>query len=364
VAVVALCVTGAAIRRQPLTGGILFNATEQLGRPAQITQAEAVAVARQVSIISTNYNRALGYKPYLAQMRAANPALRLIVYVDGTFADSSYPEAWYGHTASRARLRSPYGNWLMDMSPGSPWQTDRVNTCSTEVADTGFDGCFLDVLGYGGVTYPSFVNGVVVHPGTTTPWTPAEWIEATDALAVRVRNAIGGRTVIANGLDNGLAFIGMKQHPATSELLDGTSGGMAEIFPSNNWADNVVMLATPGATIEVTSKADPSDRFHRFTLATFALGTNGADSYSFIPSAGNPDSLDPYEAAAQSLGAPTAACTSAGGAYVRPYAHGEAVANPGTSPVTVTLPRPMVNLDGHTVSSETLPAQSGDLLEG
>jgi hypothetical protein len=53
-----------------------------------------------------------------------------------------------------------------------------------------------------------------------------------------------------------------------------------------------------------------------------------------------------------------------GGVYVRMFANGEAVVNPGTTALTVTFPKPLINLDGKRVASEVLGPQTGDLLHG
>jgi hypothetical protein len=46
---------------------------------------------------------------------------------------------------------------------------------------------------------------------------------------------------------------------------------------------------------------------------------------------------------------------------MRPYSNGMAAVNPGSSSVTVQLGGSYINLEGKTVSSETLPAHSGDV---
>jgi hypothetical protein len=351
---------------------VRFAAVDQLGKTAPITQASAVATAKAVSMISVTEARAQVYIPYLPAMRAANPNLKMIVYLNGAFAFSGegtkYPDSWYARTATGAKIRSTsIGNWLMDVTSGSPWAANRSQTCQQDMTAWHYDGCFLDVLGYGGVTKFYVQPGLPVHPGTSQVWRPSEWIAATSHLAQQVQQATHG-VIIANGLDDGTAFVGSPQGgpPGTRALITPGVGGDAEFFPHGHWLDNVHMLQTPNAIIMTNTKWNPSDQWHRFSLATFALGTNGLDVYFFLPLVGsNPDLPDRYQSAAAGLGAPTgAALQTSSGAWERTFAGGLAVANPGSASVTVALPRPLKNLDGNTVTSETLAPNSGDLLLG
>jgi hypothetical protein len=301
-------------------------------------------------------------------MRAVNPNLKIIVYVNGAFAQknqgSAYPASFYAYDAAGNKIQSTgYGNYLMDVSPGSGWIADRVTTCANAVAQYHIDGCFLDVLGYGGVT-PGYVTSLPVHPGTTTPWTTAQWIQATNALAQSVQAGIGGGWIIANGLDNGNAFVGTAKMPGTANLLTGITGADAELFPNGNWLNNVKMLQTTGSVIQTNTKFNPSDQWHRFTLATFALGTNGLDSYFFEGlGTDNSDAPDVYQPQAAALGTSTGPMTQLpGGAYGRSFSNGMAVVNPTSAAVTVTFPASMTNLNGVTVTTEVLAPQSGDLL--
>jgi hypothetical protein len=230
-----------------------------------------------------------------------------------------------------------------------------------------FDGCFLDVLGYGGITSSFVYPGLPVHPETVRQWTPTEWITATSQLAQQVEQATHG-LIIANGLNNGSAFFGYQQAgmPGTKALITPGVGGDAEFFPTGHWRANVHMLQTPNAIIMTNTKWNPSDQWHRFSLATFALGTNGLDVFFFLPLPGsNPDLSDQYQPAASALGAPTGAAVQvSSGAWERTFAGGLAVANSGNASVRVTFPRQLKNLDGNKVTDEVLAPNSGDLLLG
>jgi hypothetical protein len=347
----------------PPVGAILFAAVDQLGSPQPVTLASALATAKAVNLISAQPKHAKAFGPYLAQMRAANPALRLIVYTDGSHdIDGTLPEGYYAHTGpigtKANRIVNPaFNTFEMDMTPGRGWATYLLSLANQHLAGLGWDGTFLDSMGGGACALSP------VHPGTTTVWTYAECLAATNTDARAVLRATGG-ILIANGLANGSTFVN-KQTPA-SQLIAGITGGDAEEFPQGrNWVDNLTMLQTPGAVIMTNTKFNPADQWHRFTLATFTLGTNGISVYDFIGTPGsNPDAPDIYQPAAARLGGATGVYYTVGAGYERNFTGGFAVANPSTGPVTFTFARPVVNLSGQTVTSETLAAQSGDLLVG
>jgi hypothetical protein len=345
----------------PPGGSILFNAPDQLGVDQPITLTSALATARSTSFITANPGRAMAYGPYLAAMRAANPGLHLILYINGAMAQrtqgSSFPDSWYAHNAAGQKITNPvWGNYEMDITAGSPWIANRVSTAQALLAADHFDGVFLDVLGLGG-----FI-GNPVHPGTSTPWTSTEWLAADHGVAMAVKAGLApGAWVMANGLGNGSRFYGS---PPSSGILAGITGADAEGFLGGDWLSNIHMLGTAGAVIQTNNKFNASDRWHRFTLASFALGTNGVDSYFYLAASNSdPDVPDSYQPAAAALGTFTGSVTALpGGAYSRSFTNGMAVANPTNAAVSVTFPGPMTNLDGSMVTSEVLAPQSGDLL--
>ena len=81
-----------------------WAATNGGGSKAQTpTLAQALAVAKNYDLVLATKN---SYPPFVSQMRQANPDLRLIVYLNGTYAQSdqgsAYPDGWYARAAVAA----------------------------------------------------------------------------------------------------------------------------------------------------------------------------------------------------------------------------------------------------------------------
>src|SRR5436309_9409703 len=78
-----------------------WAATNGGGNAAQSpTVAQALAAATHYDLILATKN---SYPPYLAQMRQANPALKVVAYLNGIYAQSdqgtAYPDAWHARAA-------------------------------------------------------------------------------------------------------------------------------------------------------------------------------------------------------------------------------------------------------------------------
>ena len=68
------------------------------------TLAQALAVAANYNLVLATKN---SFPPYLAQMRQVNPTMKIVVYLNGTYAQSdqgsAYPDAWYARAADGNR---------------------------------------------------------------------------------------------------------------------------------------------------------------------------------------------------------------------------------------------------------------------
>ena len=148
------------------------------------------------------------FPKYVTAMKAANPNVRIVAYINGTFDLSSggtgYPAAWYETSGSGARIRSAFGNYLLD--PGnSSWQQSVAQQCSAAIVKSHYDGCFIDTLG----TAPldaGYVTGLPMHPATHAVWNGTAWLTATTAIASAVQSNNPGAVVLANGLANGAKY--------------------------------------------------------------------------------------------------------------------------------------------------------------
>jgi hypothetical protein len=345
-----------------------------------VTRAEAVDIAGRFGAIVALPGT---FRDHVAAMKAANPRLILLAYMNGSFAQrdqgSAYPESWYARDADGNKLQSKnFGNWLMDVSnPG--WITDRATTCRSLIASTGYDGCMLDMLGTAPLD-PGYLTGLPIDPSTGKVWTARDWLDATSDLAATVKVAVAPGIVTGNGLGSGPRYFD-PDHPS-AVLLRGMDGGLAEAWirtagqgiatyrSVSAWKQDVDMLAAAGAgrtpvltltKVWVDGTKAEKNAWHEFALASFLLGTDGRSFFSFSyssssdPTAGHPWwTLD--------LGSPTGPYSDAGGYYQRRFTSGLVLVNPGDGTYTVDLDGTYVTVWGKEVTSVTLYPHKGKVL--
>lgn len=342
------------------------------------TEAEAVDMARRFDVITANRGQ---FRPYVTKMKQANPSLALLVYFNGSFAQKSegtaFPESWYLRDANGNKVTSAgWGNYAMN--PANPnWVATRADECIAAIADSGYDGCFIDMLGTAPLD-PGYLTALPINPATGQVWTRAEWLDATAKIAAAVEAKAGDRPVVGNGLGNGQRYF--NSSAPSSKLLPPEDGGMAEAWlrhatagieqfkTADAWRRDVDMLADAGAKgrpvmamtkVWVSGTQTQKDRWHKYTLASFLLGNDGSSYLSFLRD------NTPWVSHAWDfvdVGAPTAAYGPWNGVYARPFTDGLALVNPSTSTVTVPLPGSYKTLDGATVTSLTMDPNTGEVL--
>lgn len=364
-----------------------WAATNGGGDAAQVvSQAQAVADAQTLDLIVARKGT---FTPYLGAMRAANPTLKLLVYLNGAYAQSNqgptsgaYPASWYARDINRQPVTSKAeGNWLMDVSNTS-WVQDRINTCTSYLAQSGYDGCYVDMLGNASVS-AGYVSSPPVNPATNAVWTIPDWMQATASLGAAVKQGNASHMVVGNGLQNGRQYFTSSQGP-TSVLLNGLDGGNAQgwirgasdsitAFESTaNWKQDLNMLTDAASKKKsvmamtkvwgVTATQDQIDAVHRFALASFLMGTDGSQYFDFDANATDgavvPD--HPYDHV--NVGTPLGSYNTQNGAFVRYFTNGVAVVNASkTSSVTVSLGGTYTNLESQAMSKVTLLPDTGDV---
>jgi len=342
-----------------------------------VTLRQAVTQAKEFRIIVA---RPTQYRSYVPDMRAANPSLTLLAYLQGLAAASSnYPKAYYAH--DRAGRRIKLRNWnLYLMEPSNPgWRHVVVDQCKSLVASSGYNGCFLDQLGVAPLRI-SYVTSIPASPATGTTYTQGEWLNATGGLGSAVNTAIAPKPVFGNGLVDGSAYY--DSSGPSSAILKGLWGAMSELWlrgPTNpidsyptatDWKKCVDMVrdaASRGKTVLTMTKvwrtatAAQIQAWHRFALGSFLLGyTPGKSLFEFRSS-----QLQVYDDPLWNieLGNPQGAYTQAtGGAYMRVFAKGKVLVNPSTSSVQIALGKTMKTYDGRLVSSVVLKPHTAEFL--
>ena len=369
--------TGAMQRWAP--GNMAWDADKVM------TQSIAVSVARAYDVVMGTRTTFRGHVP---AMRAANPDLRLFVYMNGVYAPSSegstYPESWYAHDADGNRVKSrSFGNYMMDMS-NPKWWADRASTCTALLAETGFDDCYLDMLGTAPLA-PNYNTAKPIDPRTGEVWTHADLLAADLELAKVVRGADPGGLLASNGLVNGQRYFKpVGQSPVV--LFEELDAVHAEIFLRDKntpigtfkteaaWKQDVDMLVDVGARAKVawtttklwnvSSSATQAqiDRWHKYALASFLLGTNGRSYFNFSARNTVASVLADHPWDRVPIGDPVSGYTKTGGVYRRDFTGGVALVNPTTASVTVSLGGTYRDLNGVQRSSITLQANTGEVL--
>ena len=363
------------------TSGVLdLWAAKFMNGSQSVTLAQAVSQARRFNMISATRTV---YRPYVAQMKAANPNLKLLVYLNGTYAQQNqgrtFPDGWYSHTAGGAKITSHgYGNYLMN--PASQgWINQVVQSCIQFKAESGYDGCLLDMLGTGPLM-PGYNTALPVNPATGQVWTASAWLAATSHLAATVRSAIAPAVLAGNGIQNGNSYF--RSGAPSSQLFKGVDIGMAETWiraahqgiaswPTEaRWQANVNAIADAGARGDsivaitkcwATGSLAQKEQWHRFALASFLLGNDGHSDFYFSYSASN-DAASDNTMWHVVLGRPLGSYASVGGVYLRDFAAGKVLVNPSSASVSVPLGGAYVDLDGHLVTSITLAPHTGQIL--
>ncbi len=353
--------------------------TNEGAPPANL--AAAVTTAQTYDLVIAGPS---SYTPYLAEMHAANPDLRVLVYVNGTFASrtqgSTYPADWYSYDALGRKITSAgYGNYLM--RPNSPgWITNRQAACNAALVKSGYEGCMVDMLGIAPLG-AGYASGLPINPATGQVWLPAAWLAATGQVQGAIGNS-SGQYVMGNGLGNGGRYWDLAS--PTSVLLDTGQAGLLESWmrpppsPIKNYptelkwkqaVDAVVDAGVKGksaiAMVKLwgTGTTAEKDAWLRFALASYMLGADGQGYFDSSYAKGDYTAAHKYWGT--DLGAPAGPYTrDASGYYVRSFASGLALVNPTKAAITVNLGRPYTMLDGTVTSTLTLAPTSGDLAVG
>ncbi len=359
-------------------GSIPVHAPEFMLKDHEVNQGQAVELAKRFSFVSAQ--RAL-YKQHVGQMKAANPNLKLFVYLIGTHLKddeiSGVPDAWFAKDSQGRRITSPYGYYLM--TPSNPdWINHVKQRCVEWRAYSGYDGCFLDTMGIA-PTLPGYESALPMNPATPgKAWTSADWIKATTNIASQVRAAVAPRPVLVQGTANGERYYGPVP---TSQLLSGSDGSMIEMFLRSpeagassfpreaRWKQDVDMVADHGArgktvmaVTKLWSSATTEQRtiWHEYALGSFLLGYSGSNgAFVFL----NEKALKYEPQWATQIGSPSGAYSKASpGYYQRTFSKGKVFVNPTGSSFTISLDGSYRTLDGRTVTSITLPSNRGAVL--
>jgi hypothetical protein len=323
----------------------------------------------------------------VAAMKAANPKLIILMYMNATFGQAAlyqagvsvgpqtdygqcpgepnaFPTSYYEtgadgkviyNNSKNSQTTTP--NCLMVPNNAS-WIANRTAMCETEAAAAGYSGCYLDDLGIGPLL-PGYLTEAPDLPGTKTPWTQANWLTATAGIAKGVHTGAKSKNLKAygNGLTNGPDYYS-KSGPTSIIMTTGQlDGGIAEgwlrqstqsatLYPTAaQWLQNVQMigavekLGKPLLTLTKmwsSTSVTVQTAWLQYSLSSFLLGTGGKSEFFYSPFQTEPRTTS-FPLYMTALGTPSGAMVKgATGYYTRKFATGLVAVNPGTATVTVT----------------------------
>jgi hypothetical protein len=393
-------VTVAAVRTAgDTTGRLALQANLQMWGAKIPDAATAVALARSHDLITAVPGQLGGY---VAQMRQANPSLKIYGYVNGMFAQQGqgdmFPASWYMRDANGDKLQSAgWGNYMMDPRGTTPFTnstgtynnwTDWVRKqCQRAITTYGLDGCFLDMLLPSPVDYHPYLVGSkipVENSVTKQPWTAADYMALTGSVGQAVEQYTG-RAVIGNSLEFGAHFYSIP----TKAMLPATQLTLAELWMRNptqpadswptvdRWKQEVQMVIDcndGGHPVEVTMKLwSASTEAQRqawrdFGQASFLIGNSGSAWFEYTSSQSTLAWNDTSPLDDVDLGAALDTHSSVDGylqdgVYQRHFQRGIALVNPGTAAVTVPLDQSYRTPGGSLITQVTLAPHSGEVLQ-
>jgi hypothetical protein len=142
---------------------------------------------------------------YASAMKAANPNLKLYVYLNGTFLYKRL----YGTVDSSMLSRDAHGTWIASHGYGNyladPGDPTGVLLRAAGVREAAVRNGLRRLLpGHAGhgAAVARLHHRPTHQPGHGQVWTQLDWLNATSALAAKVAS-FTGKPVLGNGIGNG-----------------------------------------------------------------------------------------------------------------------------------------------------------------
>ncbi len=350
---VATATAGFASPTGPATApGPRWSPSWMAGKKTFTTQ-EAADTATRFPIV---VGQPQALSPHVATMHAANPATKVIAYVNGAYTKSTtLAEGLYAHDASGARIQwTTFAIWQLELSNPAA-RTMVANLCTTARNAAPFDGCLLDNLGLT-ILNASDKSGLPVDPATGAVTTAADWMQNVALTIQATKAANPGAIVTANGLAWGKNYFAASG--ATRAITDAGAGGESEQFVRSatqaagtfrkeaDWKSDVDMIVDAEShgswilavsKLWVTATTAQQSALHRYSYATFLLGTNGTSYFQFLADRSLDTPIADSNLEKLPIGSPTGAYAKTDGAYQRAFTKGRVLVNPTNAAVTVPV---------------------------
>jgi hypothetical protein len=293
-----------------LLGGSAAHASVlgQLYAPLHIHPATAPAASFVDSHFST-----ITVQP--SMLRKGYRVAHTGIYTKGTRSlDASFPESWYLHSASGARVKDSANGYFVMNPKSSGWRQHVLDACKPT---PGF--CFVDAMGVDG-----FLR-TTPEPNVSEAW----WIKATTGEANFLENGSDRFHIVANNLTT-------SSYPRFRVAY--------EMFGRTSAKRSLWVLRHTTC----------------FCFAKFSTEQGAMYGYSlFLAGAGRRDRIsvgsdsqagkwwDFFNTASQ-LGAPAGRYTNHDGVLVRPYTHGVVMVNTTSAARQLTVRRSGYSLAAHS----------------
>lgn len=335
---------------------------------------------------------------WIANDGTNGPKLFLLPYmksdVRASIDPTTFPEVFYAHTCSGARIASGSAG-LQTMQPDgtgsftdprgftvTTWRDWKANDC-WQVVDTYnaspgvgagvLNGAYLDSM------YSASYTGTQCNPATSTAYSKPDWVTLLRTIADKTLALRATSVLFANGLVNGSSYFHSNTGTAISSdgLLDHTHGALAEGWIKDNyslwgtwpsvafWKQGVNLLldaqvnkskyvwVVTNIANDASGNPPPSwtdftsaqiDQWRRFSLCSFMLGQRGRALYEFVSKAPTTKpwtETHPYynvNLGASSIVSGVLDDMAVGnGLYSRPYASGRVIVNPTSASLPYTV---------------------------
>lgn len=360
----------------PASGKFLkLWSAEWMAGQKSFSTAQAQDLARRMTLIVAMRGK---FTKEISAMKAANPALKVLVYRNATFGGKGYADSLYAKNKSGQRIyaRKWPTTYLMNISSPA-WASEVGRSCVELINVSKYDGCFLDVLGSGPLM-GNYLSSMPVTGGKV--WTHSQWVNWADDITVAAKRATG-KTVMGNGLGNGRRYYSPTM--SSKGLVTGNDGMEPELFvreahapvgayySETTWKQDVDMMidvqnrgsrVLSMTKLWTTASEAQKNAWHKYALATFLMGSNGNSYFCFLRDKNSGASWGAHAYNQIDLGTPTGGYAKIGTAtYARNFTKGKVVINVGKSASGLRLDGSYRTADGaRATGTYSLPANTAE----
>lgn len=347
------------------------------------SRRQALAAARRFDLVAA---LPTAFAHDVRAMRGTNPHLILLAYSNAMLTSprtaAGLGAGKFAHDQSGRRIRSAgFGQYLMEPS-ASGWRRSSVRGCAERVAESGYNGCLLDMLTLG-VFAPGYLSALPVVPGTHTPYTQRQWRRQLLGLAHRFAQNRPRLTFAANAVGNAYRYWEapvssrpiVRALPAAmmEDFLRGATDPVAAFPTGREWRRNLAVIrdfeshARTGLFVTklwVTATPHLVRQWEAYCFATFLLAANGHTYIGFTRSRDRAGALGldlPFQLPRR-IGTPRSGAREIGGTFRRSFSRGLVIVNPTMQARSIRLHRAYRRLDGSVERSADLAAHSGEVL--